>query len=490
MTFYEAAVEVLRVAGRPLHYKKITEIAIKRGLLSHIGKTPEVTMGSRLNQVVRKADSDSAVLRMRPGVFSLRAWSEGEEKAPSRVAETTATARAIEIGEEPLEISPEPEELLEIVELEEPLEASLIAEEPERRRRRRRRRRAEALEEEAGADSDEPEGLSEVNGVHKEPDLREIYALEEAVAELEREEPSPLLEELDLGEVQEPVAEVEAVAELRAAEPRPVAPVAQESAPAELHSIAEAAWKVFQSVEQRAWTEVELGEQVFGQRMVRFHTLNREAAIRAALVTDNHQRRRRGQRPLFASAQPGQWTLTDWTLGEEVLEGERALFSIAQEMHGMAGEAVGELLSRLNRAGLEHLTLLLLERLGYRDLKVSKRLGDGGVVFTGRLLRGLSETRVAVCLTGHERPLSQDDVTSLRGTLHHYAAAEGVILALGDIGADALEESRVPNLARITVLDRAHFVEMLLEEGLGVQTSSVPVTFVDSAFFEALGVVD
>ncbi len=27
MTFYEAAVEVLREAGRPLHYKKIAEIA-------------------------------------------------------------------------------------------------------------------------------------------------------------------------------------------------------------------------------------------------------------------------------------------------------------------------------------------------------------------------------------------------------------------------------------------------------------------------------
>jgi restriction endonuclease Mrr len=223
---------------------------------------------------------------------------------------------------------------------------------------------------------------------------------------------------------------------------------------------------------------------------VRFHTLNREAAIRAALVTDNHQRRRRGQRPLFSSAVPGQWTLTDWSLGDEVLEQERALFSTAQALHQKAAEAVGGLLSRLNRAGLEHLTLLLLERLGYHDLKVSKRLGDGGVVFTGRSLRGLSETRVAVCLTGHERPLSQDDVTSLRGTLHHYAAAEGVILALGEIGAGALEESRVPNLARITVLDRAHFVEMLLEEGLGVQTSSVPVTFVDSAFFEALGVID
>ena len=30
MTFTEAAVEILKLVGRPLHYKKITELAIER----------------------------------------------------------------------------------------------------------------------------------------------------------------------------------------------------------------------------------------------------------------------------------------------------------------------------------------------------------------------------------------------------------------------------------------------------------------------------
>ncbi|MEM9866034.1 MAG: winged helix-turn-helix domain-containing protein, partial [Myxococcota bacterium] len=52
MTFTEAAVEILRLVGKPLHYKKITEIAIERNLLSHVGKTPEITMSSRLATMV------------------------------------------------------------------------------------------------------------------------------------------------------------------------------------------------------------------------------------------------------------------------------------------------------------------------------------------------------------------------------------------------------------------------------------------------------
>ena len=44
----DAAAEVLRLVGRPLHYKEITDIAIEKNLLSHVGKSPEVTMGARL----------------------------------------------------------------------------------------------------------------------------------------------------------------------------------------------------------------------------------------------------------------------------------------------------------------------------------------------------------------------------------------------------------------------------------------------------------
>lgn len=78
MTFYEAAVQVLRQVGRPLHYKKITELAVRGSLLSHVGKTPELSMSNRLDQAVRKDRGDSAVVRTRPGVYALRVWGSGQ----------------------------------------------------------------------------------------------------------------------------------------------------------------------------------------------------------------------------------------------------------------------------------------------------------------------------------------------------------------------------------------------------------------------------
>ncbi|MGB5367261.1 MAG: winged helix-turn-helix domain-containing protein, partial [Polyangiales bacterium] len=68
--------EVLRSAGKPLHYKKITEIAIEKNLLSHVGKTPETTMSSRLATMVKKDRGDAPILKVKPGVFALREFPE------------------------------------------------------------------------------------------------------------------------------------------------------------------------------------------------------------------------------------------------------------------------------------------------------------------------------------------------------------------------------------------------------------------------------
>src|SRR5688500_14139471 len=76
MTFTEAAAHVLRLVGKPLHYKEITDVAIERDLLSHVGKSPEVTMGARLAALVKKGDKDNPLVRVKPGVFALREWDQ------------------------------------------------------------------------------------------------------------------------------------------------------------------------------------------------------------------------------------------------------------------------------------------------------------------------------------------------------------------------------------------------------------------------------
>jgi len=91
MTFLEAALEVLRWEGRPLHFKELTERALGKKLLTFVGRTPEVTMQTQLTAAVKKAPGNPFV-RVKPGVFGLLRYPEisPEERAAAtaKVEET------------------------------------------------------------------------------------------------------------------------------------------------------------------------------------------------------------------------------------------------------------------------------------------------------------------------------------------------------------------------------------------------------------------
>ena len=141
MTFTEAALEVLRSAGEPLHYKKITELAIERNLLSHIGKSPEVTMSSRLATLVKKDRGRGPIRKVKPGVFALRDPEDSNlatattEDAPNGETEHEPEVASEQPSPPGSDVFPEEEDD------DDPILAGLEASESEERSGRRRRRR-------------------------------------------------------------------------------------------------------------------------------------------------------------------------------------------------------------------------------------------------------------------------------------------------------------------------------------------------------------
>jgi restriction system protein len=57
MQFKDAAYEILKEAGKPLHYNEITDIALKKGILETAGQTPHATMGALLYTDTLKENS-------------------------------------------------------------------------------------------------------------------------------------------------------------------------------------------------------------------------------------------------------------------------------------------------------------------------------------------------------------------------------------------------------------------------------------------------
>jgi HB1, ASXL, restriction endonuclease HTH domain len=61
MTYYEAALQVLRAARRPLTTQEIADQALEQGLIAPNGKTPHGTMRAKLYLALR---SDTALVKL------------------------------------------------------------------------------------------------------------------------------------------------------------------------------------------------------------------------------------------------------------------------------------------------------------------------------------------------------------------------------------------------------------------------------------------
>src|SRR3989454_6513956 len=108
MTFTEAAVEVLRRAGKPLHYKEIADAALRENLLSHVGQDPEITMGQRLAAMARREDDRKVVAVLPEGTFALLEWAVPQEAQVEAVAPPSPPTDAGEPLYRPREREPRP----------------------------------------------------------------------------------------------------------------------------------------------------------------------------------------------------------------------------------------------------------------------------------------------------------------------------------------------------------------------------------------------
>ena len=80
ITYLDAAYEILKKAGQPLHYAEITAQALDEELITPTGLTPDATMGSRL-YTETKQEGSRFVRAVGRGLFELAQWQPGDERA-------------------------------------------------------------------------------------------------------------------------------------------------------------------------------------------------------------------------------------------------------------------------------------------------------------------------------------------------------------------------------------------------------------------------
>ncbi len=72
MNVLNAAIQVLKEAGKPLHAKEVSERIIEAGLWQTTGKMPAATVSARLYSDIKKSGDDSVFVKVAPQTFALR----------------------------------------------------------------------------------------------------------------------------------------------------------------------------------------------------------------------------------------------------------------------------------------------------------------------------------------------------------------------------------------------------------------------------------
>jgi HB1, ASXL, restriction endonuclease HTH domain/Restriction endonuclease len=530
MTFTEAAAEVLRLAGKPLHYKEITELAIEKNLLSHVGKSPEVTMGARLAALLKKEDKSNPIVRVKPGVFALRDWSDKKgkrEKAAELAADDSATDESMEVNALEVEAAtreaPAPdfaeddEDDRPIVSGEDALRADLAAS------------GAELFDDEE--DDDQPilggatTGAQPVSvGQHGEPlgpdggrrrrRRRRRGRGGSPDSSLDRG-PSPRLDGVSSAAPIQPTAiisidgdsSVNAMRDPLAPAPRPQIRDRQQimagGAPNGIDvplgegeelagkELADAAAIVLSTCDRSAGpvTVRAVVDALMRRGRLPGDPQAATTQLAASLRADNLRRAAAAQRARFRFANGSRVALTEWSLGPDMARLEQEVIMAVDRYREASRRVMLRKLQELPGHAFLELALIGLERVGMMGLKAVRRAGSPGgeAHFMATHKTGSDEVRTAVVIRKDGREIGRERVSDLRGALHHYGpATAGWLVTTGQVLSGAREEAAATLAPPIALYDGLSFCRLLEDSDVAVTRTRFPIAIPDLELLETL----
>lgn len=421
MTFYEAALRVLEGAGRPLHFQEITEKSIQQSLLSHVGKTPELTMLSRLLAMARRK-TDRKVVVTSKDTFALADWALPEE--PTALAETAKSESREEDNLPPLRPAERhPEARSENV--------RIAGRGTERKRRR-----------------------EDEDGKRRK---RKFPPMSEVVFEILTDEGGPLKPSAIIERARERELAGESLGE-----------------PELLTALIEDNQRRIDAGRRPQFVyDAQSGEVNLERAGAPSEAppLDLQAAFAAALGIPME-----GGRPLLRKSTAVAET------PEELVAAQAALKTAAKDARRATARALRKRLVDLDPGTFERAMVKVLHALGFRELKVAKRSKEGPVL-TARKREGSLELRYAIRLLKGSTTVDRRTVQELRKDLGHYSAQVALLVGAGELRGEAKAEATERGSLVFLWCGDA-LAEKFLDAELAVQVTQIQSYELDERFFD------
>ena len=141
-------------------------------------------------------------------------------------------------------------------------------------------------------------------------------------------------------------------------------------------------------------------------------------------------------------------------------------------------------LKGLTPTGFEHFCMELLQQLGFNNVAVTRRAGDGGIDGFGDFRQGAVSIRSAFqAKRWADAPVGRPEIDKLRGAIQG-DYDHGVFITTSRFTKEATEASYKKGAITILLLDGGAIAELMIDRGIGVVKQPLYLYEIDAEFFD------
>lgn len=137
-----------------------------------------------------------------------------------------------------------------------------------------------------------------------------------------------------------------------------------------------------------------------------------------------------------------------------------------------------EALHSMPSSKFEELSGEVLRNLGFENVEITGRTGDGGIDVTGELVvAGVIRNNICVQVKRWRNNIQRKSISELRGSLRPHQT--GLFITTSDFSRQAVEEANDLYKAPISIMNGNELVDLLSEFGLGVISEKITIYDID-----------
>lgn len=127
----------------------------------------------------------------------------------------------------------------------------------------------------------------------------------------------------------------------------------------------------------------------------------------------------------------------------------------------------------------EDLVAEVLRHLGFENINVTAKTGDGGIDVTGELVvAGAIKNNICVQVKRWRNNVQRGSIAELRGSLRPYQT--GLFITTSDFSKPAIDEANDSYKAPISLINGKELVEIMCSYGIGVNANEVTIYELDN----------